>query len=824
MRKFGILLLICLVIYSVYSAEKPFKIERLNSDFNGIVSNGTNIICYGNYGILTFSLDFGKSWKQLNIGDKYNLRRIKTSGFNFIGITDNSLIKSTDNGLSWIIKKVYDTPMFIDMTLFNNSIYILTKNSIILFDTNLNTSQNPLLILDTNSKYSEIETDGNNLYFIRDHKFLLNYNLSNQTLETTNLIKNFNCIYCTSVSGIKAKDGMVYILLNQTSADGLKNVSYLLKSSDRGKSWHKLTEQIHNISCYNIINNQIFFLKPIHISDSSYNSFLENGYFLIDSSYFSQINVIDNISRHIRFDNSIQYKDFITINKNVIVAVGTNKMISVSNDGGKSFEFKSIFNGFYDGYDNVNILNDSLIYINNFFDFYKTRDGGITWLPQKYSDYNNNIFYSHPDYYYFDNNGNGFAKFKSINTNDDSSALITYDYGENFIKSNKSDYSIDVFNSPFPHGIDMGSLFLFFLNPIKSSAGDSSYLIVRYDKSLNLVDSINLKTDKIRSISKIDTNTLVALTLRTIGSNKADSNGKTVDYSYNYYLIKSLDKGKTWEKLNVNVPIHQKLSPPFDSNYYYMDIVTAKSLIYNNHILFPTIDKVIYTFDFLNNKFDSIPCPAALTNANPFAIFKLKNYLFVISNLEKNFIYYSNLQEFNKSKWDSLNPVEIFNQWDGFDYSNKNKGKDAILMAHMINDTSGFLVIGKSYFSKTGFFEFNYNFVKISSSILTSVIENDFKVEQERVYLWNSTPYPIPAKSTLQSNIYWNKTYTGSDIKYNIYDMNGTKLNKPKIDFDLTNSYCGLLQWDCSEIISGIYFIQILLGGESICFPVIISK
>ncbi len=375
----------------------------------------------------------------------------------------------------------------------------------------------------------------------------------------------------------------------------------------------------------------------------------------------------------------------------------------------------------------------------------------------------------------------------------------------------------------------MGSLFLLILTQATSSEENFSYLIARYDKSFNLIDSISLGTDKIRSITKIDTNTLIALTLRTSGTNEADSEGNTVDYSYNYYLLKSVDKGKTWEKLNVNIPIRQKLALRSDYQYYYMDILTNHSsvLIYNNLILFPTTDYVIYTFDFINNKFDSIPCPTGLSQNFPFAFFKYKENLFITSYIEKNIIYYSNIQKFDNTKWDSLNPADIFYQWDGYDISSSSStGKDAIVKSFMINNTSGFLVIGKNFYDNfTGALGFNnYTFVKISSPLLTGVIENAPKIEQERIFLWNSDPYPIPGKSIVQSNIYWNKTYSGSDIKYCVYDINGTKLMNPKIDFNLTNSYCGILQWDCSEIISGIYFIQVLLGGESICFPVIISK
>ena len=78
-----------------------YQAERLITDFNGVATNGSNILCYGNYGIITYSLDDGENWKQLNIGDKYSIKKIRAVGNYFYGVTNYSIIKSTNNGLKW---------------------------------------------------------------------------------------------------------------------------------------------------------------------------------------------------------------------------------------------------------------------------------------------------------------------------------------------------------------------------------------------------------------------------------------------------------------------------------------------------------------------------------------------------------------------------------------------------------------------------------------------------------------------------------------------------------------------------------------------------
>jgi hypothetical protein len=98
------LITLCIVLIFVscinsFSDVIPFTPERMITDFNGVVYNGTNVLCYGNYGIITFSKDRGEHWDQLNIGDKYNIKKIRTLEKTFYGVTEYSIIKSTNNGI-----------------------------------------------------------------------------------------------------------------------------------------------------------------------------------------------------------------------------------------------------------------------------------------------------------------------------------------------------------------------------------------------------------------------------------------------------------------------------------------------------------------------------------------------------------------------------------------------------------------------------------------------------------------------------------------------------------------------------------------------------
>ena len=825
MKKIIILFLISITFYIANAKDVPFKVERMITDFNGVVTNGSNTIAYGDYGIMTYSLDMGQSWKQQNIGDRYSIKKIRTLGNDFIGLTNYSLIKSTDNGFKWTDRILTNEPNLIDFTINDNLLYILTDKSILVSDINLFIQLEPLLLLDKESMYSEMETDGVNLYFIKDNKFLQIYNIVSEELTSVDLLKESNCSNCSFVANLRVTENEISIQ-TAISISGLTQFPQILKSYDKGKSWNKIKLYLYPDACYKIINNKIHYISPQRAANSSNRNYYVNGYFRVDSSdisldtnYITWLNPKEKLDRRI---NSVNYTDFI-VNDNNIIAVGKDKLISVSNNNGESFEFKSKYNGEYNGIGNISIVTDSLIYMNYSLEFYKTKDGGITWLPQKYTDYNTTSAYRHPYYSYFDKNGNGFAKFGSINKENDWSALVTFDYGENFQKTDKPEYNIPYYNYFKKNVINLGDKFIFIINPVKLTDGSYSYSIIRYDKSLNFLDSINLETDKIVNIKRVNDDNIIALVVKSTGSYKIEVNGDD-DYSYKYYLIQSKDKGATWNNLIDSVPVRQLLYNDIDGTSTYLEVILDESILYNDYVIFPTQNKIIYRYNYVNNVFDSIPYPGDNSFYTPYALFQVDNYLFSVSNLYENTVYYTKDQDYENTTWDSLAGKDIFADWDQFDYSKKYIDTDAILEAKMLSNSFGYLVIGKCTASGFGTYVFNANFVKITSNTTTDVVENDYQIENERAFLWNSSPYPIPGKSVIKSDIYWSNAYTLSDIQLNVFDINGEKLIKPNININPNNSFSGVLVWDCAGVSSGVYVIQVLLNGESINFPVVISK
>jgi len=814
----------------LFSAEKPFYAERMITDYRGIVSNGKRTIFYGDYGIMTYTFDSGKSWDQQSIGDKYNIMKIISDGKEFYGVTDCFMFRSYNHDSYWLQQSISNSHEVIDMTLFQNSIYVLMKRGILKSDFDMNFLN--LINLDTNSIYSELSTDGDNLYFIADSRYLQRYNLSTARMDTIDVIDSLGLNYKNTLLGLKVENGNIYILLGSI-VNGVDSFYYeLAVSTNNGDTWIKIANNVFKGKCYKAIGNDIFYLKALpryHQSDSMYSylgiefSKIDSSHYAFDSTYFKIINKDDGIDRFIRITNkrrSVTFNDFI-MNEDTIIAAGVDKMIAVSYNGGLSFKFLSFFDVQQNGTNTVfSFPDEENIYALNGFEVYKSTNLGITWLPQKFDNYNINI-YGSPWMYYFGKDGTGFTKFSF----DTTFSLTTNDFGETFKRVENSDLNNPIDNVLIgSNGIELEDVIVFAVNSLTDSSGKKSYMILRYDKNFKLLDTIKYSGD-LRSITQINNNELISLNLIASGLNRADSIGHTDTYSYYYFLRKTTDKGATWDSINIEVPIRQKLNNSM-GNYYFSDIITTGSIIYNDNIIFPTTNNKIYKYNYKENSFDSLYLPANLLLFHPYAISKSFNGLFITSNV--NFkTYYADISKGNNALWDSLAPEDMFGtfgHWNNFDQFAPSENKDAILYSHKLNDSLGFIVLGKSYKSLFGTYDFQVNIAKINFLNMTNV--KDFQVEANRSYLWHSNPYPLPAKNIVKSDIYWTKSTPIENIQINIFDINGAKLQlkNKKISLDRAEPYSGTLTWDCSDINSGIFIIQIELSYASISFPVVVTK
>lgn len=835
-------------LLSLLSQELPFKIERMNTDYRGVTTNGKSILCYGDFGLITYTLDYGKTFQQVNIGDKYSIKSINAIGSDFVGVTETSLLKSTTNGETWVNKKIFDTSTIIDASVASKTLFLLTAKGVYVADTNLYMSPEPLLALDSTAEYSEFETDGKDIYIIYNKKSLIHYAMDTKQLDTTNIISTVHasCDDCSNIANLKIFGNTVYLMVNLKYQ--LRNSLGLVKSDNKGKSWHRLTEYFLLNSSYHVDDSIIYAVRQKNISIANNDLFaveylrMDTSHFAIDTSDYTIINDDSNIPDRPIYGSSVEpvtFKEIISINKDTLIAVGVNKMIVMSYNGGKTWETKSFFDIFFRDREYASFPSKDIGYFITSLPRYKTQNGGITWRPQKYNTQpkseSTNLL---KNTFYFNSSGKGFVKTITKNVADTNIAA-TNDYGETYTllrNDSLTHYRYDNNSSFLPifqNGLDIGDYILYLIvrsQQDSSSTFTNKYTVLRYDKNFQLVDTAQINTQFVISMVVAKDSSIICLARNTAGTNKTDSTGTSGDYSYSYFLIKSTDKGKTWDSLIIKVPIYPTLQQHYSKAYYlYSHGVYSKcTFLKDNYILFPSFSQksseigynLLYRYNYVNNIFDSVKIPTKLSD-KPNTIFSFGNVVYAVSS--SNNLFYSKNIEAPVPVWDSIRSTDIFAKWDGFDSDYPSNGKYAILSAHTFNDTSGFMTIGISSDAPGGK-QFKVNVVKLSPQSGITGIDVPIVEEPPRVSLWNYQPYPVPGTNKINCKLYWNKAYNIDDAAINVYSVYGTLIPAHQIQVNKIQNNLGILEWDCSGAPPGVYIVQITLAGDVLSFPVMVMK
>jgi hypothetical protein len=86
MKKY-IIIFVIYICHSMVAGNLEFVPERMNTDYNGTFISGDNILCYGNHGIITYSTDMGDTWKDIHVGDKYDILKIRENDNKLYAVT-----------------------------------------------------------------------------------------------------------------------------------------------------------------------------------------------------------------------------------------------------------------------------------------------------------------------------------------------------------------------------------------------------------------------------------------------------------------------------------------------------------------------------------------------------------------------------------------------------------------------------------------------------------------------------------------------------------------------------------------------------------------
>ena len=102
------------------------------------------------------------------------------------------------------------------------------------------------------------------------------------------------------------------------------------------------------------------------------------------------------------------------------------------------------------------------------------------------------------------------------------------------------------------------------------------------------------------------------------------------------------------------------------------------------------------------------------------------------------------------------------------------------------------------------------------------------KIEDEKLYkgdyLYAFPPYPIPAKETVNSLVYWDKRYDFNNADINVYNTEGTKISgKERVTITQQSDWSSIVSWNAANFPSGIYIILIKHGSKTLSVKVVIA-
>jgi photosystem II stability/assembly factor-like uncharacterized protein len=819
------------------SQELPFEAERLGTDYNGTLIHNNTVLCFGKYGIITYSKDYGITWKQYTIGNKYTVRKMISVKNTVIACTDSSLLQSTDDGLTWKNSVVSQGVIDI-LKAHDNLLFILSQTGVYTADSNLNVSTSPILALDEFGEYSEMQLFNNTLYIIADRGNIIQHNLSNGTNVTVNVIKKVfgnSCPSCTSLKTLTVFNETLFCLIQELNAN--KQHTYTLVKLASDSSWTKAYP--YRISSRTLLFKDGF---PHYIdmritrNGTSYPVYqkpffaaMDTSRFSIDSTIERPINLQDS-SEHVLSSRSIgssvipfEFTALSTKGNDTLFAVGINKLIVSSFDGGKHWNLHSAFRSFTNG--NIEFSSDSFGYALDKNTIFVTTNGGITWMPQKKVQAKEDALLSTSDIrgMYLNPNGSGlfiaYSETKDVHnvfTTNDFGRTYTSQYAENFFVSDNPQIFKFFKNSS---GMKVGNSILFFGG---QNINNNENYVLRYDaNTLKHIETVTVPISMMRSIVKVHDSLIVSLGINFSGQNRFDSLGQT-NYQYSYMLLQSKDEGKTWDSIPVRVPIEKPIVEV--SGYKFFTEQTLQYIIpYKNLLLFPMTQGKVLTFNLQNNTFDSV-----FTNVNfPSYVNFGKNPFFsfngdLIGFMQNQKVVRSLGSASSIDFSDLISAENIFGQWNNFTNMGETD-KDAILQSHMFSDTIGILISGRTYLSGVTN-DFALNAMRISPVTPSVVLNVNETQDIVPAYLYNSTPYPLPGNSFVQSTIYWNKDISMDNITHSVYTIHGNTVEVPKGSLTLNSNqpYSAQLRWDCTDIPAGMYIIHITLGTESRSIPVII--
>jgi hypothetical protein len=672
----------------------PYRIERVSVDYRGAVANDRAILCYGNHGVITASYDRGTTWQQLSIGERYDIYYIQRWRNMFAGVHRGGIMWSNDDGRHWQIHIIAAGEDVVAGCGRDSIVYVLLRDRVMQW--NLERNSIELFVeLDTSLQWIDIACTSRYLYVMATDS-LDNFIVRGIQYDRLEMLQDRYFGSYHSAVHLSVANDTLYALCEPVVLSREVGDYFLASSSlfvlPAGRLTTKRVAFIRmRGSAYLVEGNVVRYL-----------GFTPEGNFqlryyetILDSTRDFQPTAVVGVAEDRVLPFSLRRPPFkmtrivrIGNSGDSLLAVGENKIIVISTDGGSTWRWCSIF--YYNYY--LNLAYQSPVYSDSWFTVFtspgytyysllRSKDGLTTFVPQRRwltgSPSLSNILW------HFEPDGRGFIQYgpNSRGVNLDSALAVTTDYAETFEwrpSITRSSYGWGSATRP----LRLGDTFLVVGRLTRRDTVNntvlinSSTILYRYSAQLESVDTVVVQNRIPLLMQSFDgRNAVVFLCCDTLQSAQGDT-------LYSHTVLLSTDAGSRWETRS-----------RLDLSRQMVGAGIAVERNDGGKIYFRSSWGAIYVYRYRDNVWDTImsPSPNDLDGVQ-IAFFDRKLWLLGAFDTTTR-IYYYDLDR--RSGWDSLTLSEHLSGWYGWSLSNDLIGSMAMMGIVASTDSALFISIGK---------------------------------------------------------------------------------------------------------------------------------
>jgi len=803
------ILFIFILPSSLFSnSDFPFEVhKRLWTNFNGTVGNEQIAMCYGDYGIISYTTDKGETWGQFLLGDSNDVRKMIYYKDAFYGVSDYFLFKSTDNGKSWQYKSLNSTSFDFVLKGFDiheDKIYVPIKEGIRVFNLNFEEQTVDFIKVAEEPIIGHISIADGIIFTSKNKTTVYSYNLKNNTSKEHNLLLFDQCDICDGIQRIKTFDNNNYISFN----------NQVLKFSSNIVSYELLANNVD--PNFIILDNKIYYARTGTIPKAVLNT-------VLDIQNYEVIEVSETIQNPVAKTN-----DLVNVTPRMVIneinEVG-NKWYSVGNFHSILSSDKLIDNWNFKSLKTLMAGFDIFQYDDDTFFYYRSRssrmttNSGATWLPiVEVPKEGENSFFANS--YWINQKGYGIGNLGPfVNFGENQYLYVTKDYGKSFDRIDAGNMMQGTGGWDAYLAKDDG--FVLFGN---TNLGGIVYSMTKvFDKDFNFVSQFVFDSLSIHEIKEDKNGDYFALVShwKEIVRNQ----GPPHYLNNTFEIMKSTDKGETWETYwktgvfigrnhssNHNPPlktfndfsfgIRCSFPEPYQPMNYFFD--------FENKI----IDSVVINYSFLTSQYEQVKVENRIYNSK-------------FEKVDDKFTSYISWSENEHITWKqehTINMNELVPRWlEGKDdelgiYHDTQLQRIGLLnnsfyatintfnrMAYFVNPFTKDSTFEKSGYDNTLLFR-----PKTPSSVENAELETP----RSRAFLHAGKPYPLPAVSTVSTDLHWNAQYSAQEALLKVFDSMGNEIPNAQVELQQTNPYSGTVTWDCGTYPTGVYFIQVTIGTE----------